>query len=209
MALTECSECGWSVSTGARSCPRCGFEPAGGFTENQPIVETEPDDDGWGDVGDWGASHHSDMTLKHWVGLIVAILALGWGMVVFLSSTDEPRQRPTHVQAEQPEPPPIRKMEPERPTYGEVGYVWSGHGVVTLGVTEEAYDALIDAVSANDEYGAGELVLAGLVFVVDDNTKIRIIETSFLGAYKVRILSGEHEGRAGFLSDQMTFLSPQ
>ena len=63
-------------------------------------------------------------------------------------------------------------------------------------------DALMKAITRNDSYGVFDLVLAGKIFMVDEGTKVRVIDRGgFLGVseVQVRILEGKMVGRSGWL----------
>lgn len=73
-----------------------------------------------------------------------------------------------------------------------------GEGPIMVAVDEGAYDELIDVVIAKDNIGLMNLMLAGKVFNVQNNTKVLVID---IGRFrtKVRILEGENWGMAGWV----------
>ena len=85
------------------------------------------------------------------------------------------------------------------PSVGSEARLYSeGSAPFWVAVDEEAFDELISAVVAKDNYGIMELTLAGRVFIVQNNTKVLVIEPGFTKT-KVRILEGENAGMAGWV----------
>ncbi len=52
------------------------------------------------------------------------------------------------------------------------------------------------AQAAKDEYGIKELLRSGGVFLIPNQTKVLVIDRQSVGAWKVRILEGEHANEA-------------
>lgn len=78
--------------------------------------------------------------------------------------------------------------------YGE------GSAPFWVAVDEEAFKELMRAVAAKDNYGITELMLAGRVFIVQNNTRVLVLDQHpGLAATKVRILEGENAGMAGWV----------
>jgi len=72
---------------------------------------------------------------------------------------------------------------------------------VPVCVTEEAFDEFIQAAARGDTHGAVNLTLAGLIFFVDANTRVLMLDTSW-GAQQVRILSGPQTGLSGWVPSE-------
>lgn len=70
--------------------------------------------------------------------------------------------------------------------------------VVPLAINKNSFDEFVNAAIANDTYGIANLIAAGKVFTVPNNTKVLIIEGS-VGKVKVRILEGKHTGESGWV----------
>ena len=64
--------------------------------------------------------------------------------------------------------------------------------------TKLDFDELTKLAMANDMVGLQQLINSGRVLVVSSGTKAKIIETGFT-AYRIRIMSGTHAGRDGWV----------
>lgn len=64
-----------------------------------------------------------------------------------------------------------------------------GADEIAVAVTRETYSEMFKALSAKDMYGLSLLMVSDRVFLVDDGTKILVIDTAF-GLRKVRVLEG-------------------
>lgn len=84
------------------------------------------------------------------------------------------------------------------PRLGQTGKLYCNAGNVIVCTSREALDALFDAFAKNDDEGVKELVLQGKAMMVPNGTKVRALDAGgFLASvFKVRILSGEYDGRA-------------
>lgn len=112
--------------------------------------------------------------------------------VFLMVSDDQPRpvERAPAVEAEAETP------EPEPLKFGEVGYLDSGNpDGVLVAASYEALDSLLDAQTANDDYGFRELAEAGLIARVPRGTRVRAIGSKWFSR-EVRILDGEYTGQA-------------
>jgi hypothetical protein len=69
----------------------------------------------------------------------------------------------------------------------------------------EALSQCISAVNAGDPYGTKELVAAGRLWLVPAGTSVVVLELAFFSR-KVRILEGEHQGKAGWIPTE--FVAP-
>lgn len=71
---------------------------------------------------------------------------------------------------------------------------------ISVCVDEEAFDRYVEVLLARDEYGLYELVVTGRIFFVVNDTKVLVLRTrDSPRSTKVRVLGGEHAGRAGWV----------
>jgi hypothetical protein len=71
---------------------------------------------------------------------------------------------------------------------------------ISVCLDEEAFDRCTEVLLAKDEYGLYELVVAGRVFFVPNDTQVLVLAVRRSPhSIKVRILGGEHAGRAGWV----------
>ena len=71
-------------------------------------------------------------------------------------------------------------------------------GQTILGATKESQDKITTALVANDEIGLAQLVITREAFMVDNCTKVKVIDTA-VSLRQVRILEGEQVGKSGWL----------
>ncbi len=69
---------------------------------------------------------------------------------------------------------------------------------VLVAISKDAFDAFVDASVSNDNMGATQMVLSGLVYYVPAGTGVVVIGTDF-GAREVRLLNGERAGQIGWV----------
>jgi hypothetical protein len=82
---------------------------------------------------------------------------------------------------------------------GQNGILTRGSGTTSpVSTTKDIMDKFFKAYRINDTYEIGALVSSGQVFLVNHGTKVLVIDS---GQYvlKVRILEGEHRGKAGWV----------
>ena len=92
-------------------------------------------------------------------------------------------------------------------TVGDKATLYDDQGTpVLVAVDYESLEALINALAADDDYGASELLLTGRLFSVDSGTRVLVTDLA-LYATEVRILEGPYEGRKVWVVDEL--LSPQ
>jgi hypothetical protein len=125
----------------------------------------------------------------------------------------EPPQEPAYPVADldlPTEPPPKPVEPPRRETRigDEVRFVRKA----LLAVDDPAWDAMREAIGAQDKYGLFELMVDGKVFAVDRGYRAKLLKRSF-SADKVRITEGPQIGKAGwvvseFVQDAMIPLRP-
>ncbi len=104
--------------------------------------------------------------------------------------------------SEPPTLPPATRTTVFAPAVGQEVHLISTTGKVFVAVDDAAWDAMLKASRANDTEGILGMVLAGKLLVVPTNTKARVIEDAFTSA-KVRILEGMHDGKSGWVSNEM------
>ena len=85
-----------------------------------------------------------------------------------------------------------------------VGVIHGANGVniIPVGVDEKAYDEFTKAIVNHDKEGMDELVSTGRIFVVQDGTRVRILDRGVFTT-EVRVLSGPHEGQRGIVSSSL------
>jgi len=81
-----------------------------------------------------------------------------------------------------------------------------GGSLVAVAATEDAFDKWQKARGANDNYGQFHLMQAGLIFTVNNGTRVLVIDYGALGVRKIRILEGGMQGRAGYVPRE--YISP-
>jgi len=69
---------------------------------------------------------------------------------------------------------------------------------VIVGITPEDLDSFFAAVHSKDDYGRGQLVLSGRVFLLERGTTVRILELGFTKT-KIRVLEGAQQNQAGWV----------
>jgi hypothetical protein len=79
---------------------------------------------------------------------------------------------------------------------GDHGVVDSGAKATFLGTTKDNYDEVMKAAMAHDKQGMLESLIAGKAFIVDQGTRVLVIDSSFT-LKRVRLLSGTKSGKAG------------
>lgn len=72
-----------------------------------------------------------------------------------------------------------------------------------LGTTEENWKKLVTLATRKQTESMMQMAYNGQAFIVDDNTQAEILEMASLYRIKVKILSGQHKGRIGWLSSEM------
>ena len=84
---------------------------------------------------------------------------------------------------------------------GKIGILWGTSGALTpVAITEAALDQFLKSHSANDKHGMVQMIATGMVFSVDNGTKVLVIDYGEgMFKRKIRILEGEMEGRAGYI----------
>lgn len=75
-------------------------------------------------------------------------------------------------------------------------------GEIPVAPSKEAYDRVFDLLIANDFLGVGQMEAAGQIFTVASGTRAKVIGRAF-EAREVRIMSGPHTGRSGWVSTSL------
>lgn len=89
----------------------------------------------------------------------------------------------------------------ETPSYksaGENAVLNNGQKTVFLAVTEDYFSELSRARVIGDKVGIFQMMSTGKVFPVDPFTRVMVLDTGIM-TVKVRILSGAHFGKSGFV----------
>lgn len=81
---------------------------------------------------------------------------------------------------------------------GQKGVLSSVNEYMPVAVTEAAFDELTKARAAKDKAGQMQLLTSGKTFMVKSGTKVLVIDSTF-AKRKIRILEGEHGGKAGWV----------
>ncbi len=68
-----------------------------------------------------------------------------------------------------------------------------------LGVDEDAWSAVSALETSGDQTGLNQLVAAGRAFVINERTRVVIVETRFTNVI-VRALEGRNVGREGWIN---------
>ena len=74
----------------------------------------------------------------------------------------------------------------------------SGQGLTAVARNPSDFEDWYKAKRVRDEYGMKELIFSGRIFAVKDQSTILIIDSSPT-LYKIRVLDGEKEGKAGWI----------
>jgi len=75
----------------------------------------------------------------------------------------------------------------------------SGSGKIWVAVDEKSLGEYSEAALAKDKIGFQQLVTSGRLYSVDDGTtEVLVLKTTFTRS-KVRIMSGPHQGRVGWV----------
>lgn len=84
---------------------------------------------------------------------------------------------------------------------GKEGILSGTSGTLTpVAITEAALDQFLKSHSANDKDGMVQMIATGLVFSVDNGTKVLVIDHGEgMFKRKIRILEGNMKGRAGYV----------
>ena len=100
--------------------------------------------------------------------------------------------------AAQPCPAPPARYEPLK---GDVGILRNedGREQVEVALSEEALSEMIEVMIIEDHHGYLELFSSGRMILVAGGTKAKLLRTSDPHVFYMRILSGPHEGRAGWV----------
>lgn len=116
---------------------------------------------------------------------------------------------PTPTATRTPAPTTTRTPAPTiwEPEIGEEARLHVDGGadqLIGLAISEAAYEQFQKALAAKDDIGVRELIILGLVFAVDNDTRVLAIEYNggFFTPrerYRVRVLEGKQRTRAGWV----------
>lgn len=81
---------------------------------------------------------------------------------------------------------------------GEEGRLDNGGNLAFVAVDDAAFDALNKAANAGDQVGIADLITAGRVFTVSQNTRILVIENGIFSV-KIRVTDGPQQGKSGWV----------
>jgi len=96
---------------------------------------------------------------------------------------------------------PASTPPPSSDNYRERRLTTGGNEQVPVCVTRDAYEEFIQAAGRGDTHGAVNLTLAGLIFFVDNNTRVLMLDSTW-GSQQVRILSGPQTGLSGWVPSE-------
>ena len=178
-----CSKCGATLRQGSNFCQNCGQQVV-----QSPIVEKRlTDPPVLTGVKDTSTTKNSSL-----VGCLVLVIVVIIGFVILRGCSGTSSQStPTGA--------PVR--EPTGSSANEVGkdvLLESTSGAIGVCPAKADYDEFTKLALANDKTGGQQMIDSGRVLVVSSGTEAKIIETGFT-AYRVRILSGPHVGRDGWV----------
>lgn len=82
---------------------------------------------------------------------------------------------------------------------GDEGRLNDGSGdSVLVAVDKDTLDEMIKAAVAKDDYGYKQPYYEGRAYLVDKDTKVLVLERTWGGSIKFRILEGKHQNRIGW-----------
>lgn len=85
---------------------------------------------------------------------------------------------------------------------GEEGRLYiDGSSPIGVSVDKESLNELISSIIIHDSSGIQNLILKGKVFIVEEDTRILVIDRGFTST-KVRILEGGNTGMAGWVPSE-------
>ena len=178
-----CTNCGTILQQGSKFCQQCGQQVA-----QSPIVGQKlTDPPVLTGVKDTSTTKNSSMA-----GCVVLAVMVIIGFAVLRGCNGTSSQST-------PTSDPVR--EPPGSSVNEVGrdvILESTSGAIGVCPSKADYDEFTKLALANDKTGGQQMIDSGRVFVVSSGTEAKIIETGFT-AYRVRILSGPHVGRDGWV----------
>lgn len=94
--------------------------------------------------------------------------------------------------------PPTRGPTPQAAS----PHLSNGGSPVFVATTDAAWDALFKALGKRDEIGVAELVLSGRVFLVDDGTKVLVLDRGF-SSIEIRVVEGSSFGKKGWVPREL------
>jgi hypothetical protein len=134
-------------------------------------------------------------TPKEQLIAVVILVVLGFAFYQCLSGSDSGSERDeARPRGSEPAERSLGIGDTGRATYGpgSTDDVW-------IAATEEVLDRMTRAATARDAAAYAELELAGLIFPVEDGTRVRVLDLRFLKT-QVRVDEGPQAGRSGWLA---------
>lgn len=123
--------------------------------------------------------------LGYFVVMAVTFVAVAIGLFLFFGGLDD------EVRASKSYHGSVPKMA------GAQGTVGADTAIAT---TRRDYQAAVDAVVAKDDTGFRNLVMLGRVFIVQQRTRILVLERNLFKPSKVRVLDGPYADKVGWLA---------
>ncbi len=112
------------------------------------------------------------------------------------------------VMQNQPDPPPLREYTEPGGSVGDEGVLKTAKDEsVFVCATRADFDALGEAVLANDRIGLSMLLASGSMWEAPAGTRCLILDTGFTWT-KVRILEGDHAPRTGIVPVEHVYTRP-
>jgi hypothetical protein len=134
--------------------------------------------------------------------LIVVVLFAIMGYMTFQDRCDSGQKSRTSP-TEDASPTPAVMETPGRIEVGSELYLKGNSATAPVAVDKDSFYEFEKALSAKDYIGLNKLT-QGQVMIVNNGTKVLVIDRDGYGALKVRILEGKYTGRAGWTDPNWT-----
>jgi len=95
-------------------------------------------------------------------------------------------------------PAPQNRTEKARIAIGDSCVIDSGQGLTAVARHPADFEDWYKAIRARDDYGLKELIYSGRILAVKDQSTILIIDSTAT-LYKIRVLDGDKQGKAGWI----------
>ncbi len=136
------------------------------------------------------------------LAMVVLVLAAACAARVESAASASPTMEPVAA-ATPPRTPAPTVWDPEIGNNARLHVSGGSDQLIPLAISEEAYKQLSKAFAANDQIGLRDLLILGLVFTVDNDTRVLVIDSGggFFedSRYRVRVLEGKQQTRAGWV----------
>ena len=99
----------------------------------------------------------------------------------------------------------------QTPSIGDIAYLrvpWAPSKPVLAADTTDDFNEMFKLMSANDTVGVAKMVTDGQAYMLDPNTEVKVIDSSFQSyqlVYQVRIMSGDNFGNAAWIAGRSCF----